>query len=111
LLEIALARHKGWIHADVYAGFNDLYRSGEVHEVACMAHIRRKFTDVFQSEGSVIAEEVIRRIDGRFAVEKDGRRQRQRLPAKIQAWTMQVGLITGLVHLDQYKSGIELRTE
>ena len=26
------------MHADGYAGFNDLYRSGDVHEVACMAH-------------------------------------------------------------------------
>jgi hypothetical protein len=50
------------MHADGYAGFNDLYRSGEVHEVACMAHIRRKFTDVYQSEGSIIAEEAIKRI-------------------------------------------------
>ena len=45
------------MHADGYAGFNELYRGGVIREVACMAHIRRKFIDVFQSEGSVIAEE------------------------------------------------------
>ena len=33
----------------------------------------RKFIDVFQSEGSVIAEEAIRRIAGLYAVEKDAR--------------------------------------
>ncbi len=49
------------------------YRSGDVHEVACMAHIRRKFTDIFQSEGSVIAEEAIKRIARLYAVEKDAR--------------------------------------
>jgi len=65
-----LADYKGWMHADGYSGFNDLYRSGGVHEVACMAHIRRKFTDVYQSEGSVIAEEAIKRIAGLYAVEK-----------------------------------------
>jgi hypothetical protein len=70
-----LAKYKGWMHADGYAGFNDLYRSGDVHEVACMAHIRRKFTDVFQSEGSVIAEEAIKRIAGLYGVEKDARGQ------------------------------------
>jgi transposase len=70
-----LVRYNGWMHADGYAGFNDLYRSGEVHEVACMAHIRRKFIDVFQSGGSVIAEEVIKRIAGLYAVEKDTRGQ------------------------------------
>ncbi len=70
-----LASYKGWMHADGYAGFNDLYRSGDIHEVACMAHIRRKFTDVFQSEGSVIAEEAIKRIAGLYGVEKDARGQ------------------------------------
>jgi hypothetical protein len=61
------------MHADGYAGFNEIFRSGGVREVACMAHIRRKFVDVFQSEGSVIAEEAIKRIAGLYAVEKDGR--------------------------------------
>ena len=68
-----LADYKGWMHADGYSGFNDLYRSGGILEVACMAHIRRKFVDVFQAEGSVIAEEAIKRIAGLYAVEKDGR--------------------------------------
>ena len=68
-----LAGYKGWMHADGYAGFNELYRSGGVDEVACMAHIRRKFTDVFQSEGSIIAEEAIKRIAGLYVVEKDAR--------------------------------------
>jgi transposase len=64
---------EGWMHADGYAGFNELYRSGSIREVACMAHIRRKFVDVFQSESSVIAEEAIKRIAGLYAVEKAGR--------------------------------------
>jgi transposase len=64
---------QGWMHADGYAGFNELYRAGGVREVACLAHIRRKFVDVFQSESSVIAEEAIKRIAGLYAVEKEGR--------------------------------------
>ncbi len=68
-----LSHFKGWMHADGYAGFNELYRGGAIREVACMAHIRRKFVDVFQSEGSVIAEEAIRRIAALYAVEKDAR--------------------------------------
>ena len=63
------------MHADGYAGFNDLYRSDDVHEVACMAHIRRKFTDVFQSERSIVAEEAIRRIAGLYGMEKEARGQ------------------------------------
>ncbi len=68
-----LSHFRGWMHADGYAGFNELYRGGDIREVACMAHIRRKFVDVFQSEGSVIAEEAIRRIAALYAVEKDAR--------------------------------------
>lgn len=61
------------MHADGYAGFNDLYRSGAIDEVACMAHIRRKFVDVFQSQGLQVAEDAIRRIAELYAVEKDAR--------------------------------------
>jgi transposase len=68
-----LTTYEGWMHADGYSGFNELYRSGNVREFACMAHIRRKFADVFQSVGSIIAEEAIKRIAGLYAVEKDGR--------------------------------------
>lgn len=68
-----LANDKGWMHADGYAGFNDLNRSGAISEVACMAHIRRKFVDVFQSQGLQVAEEAIRRIAELYAVEKDAR--------------------------------------
>lgn len=68
-----LASFRGWMHADGYSGFNDLYRSGTIQEVACLAHIRRKFVDVFQSQGLEVAEEAIRRIAGLYAVEKGAR--------------------------------------
>lgn len=64
-----LSGFKGWIHADGYAGYNDLY-CGDVDEVACMAHIRRKFVDVVKAQGSDIAEEAIRRIASLYAIEK-----------------------------------------
>ena len=68
-----LADYIGWMHADGYAGFGDLYRSGRVEEVACMAHIRRKFVDVHKAQGSAIAEEAIRRIAELYAIEKQAR--------------------------------------
>jgi len=68
-----LAKYEGWMHADGYAGFEELYRSGKVREVACMAHIRRKFVDVQKSQGSAIAEEAIKRIASLYAVEKTAR--------------------------------------
>jgi transposase len=70
-----LAGYRGWVHADGYAGFNELYRSGISREVACLAHIRRKFVDIVQSQTSPIAEEAIKRIAGLYAVEKQARGQ------------------------------------
>ncbi len=72
------------MHADGYAGFNDLYRAGKVTEVACMAHIRRKFVDVHKSQGSAIAEETIKRIATLYGVEKEvrGRPPDERMKAR-----------------------------
>ena len=58
---------------DGYAGFEDLYRSGDMREVACMAHVRRKFARVHKAQGSAIADETIRRIAELYAVEKVAR--------------------------------------
>ena len=59
--------------ADGYSGCNDLYRSGAIQEVACLAHICCKFVDVFHSQGLEVAAEAIRRIAGLYAVEKEAR--------------------------------------
>ncbi len=61
------------MHADGYAGFEDIYRSCDIHEVACMAHVRRKFVDVHRAQEAAIADEAIRRIAQFYAVEKAAR--------------------------------------
>ncbi|MFK5978123.1 MAG: IS66 family transposase [Rhizobiaceae bacterium] len=68
-----LSNYKGWVHADGYAGFNGLFGKDKASEVACMAHIRRKFVDVQQSQGSAIAEEAIKRIPKLYGIEKEVR--------------------------------------
>jgi len=68
-----LSDYKGWVHADGYAGFNGLFGEDKASEVACMAHIRRKFVDVQQSQGSAIAEEAIKRIAKLYGIEKEAR--------------------------------------
>lgn len=68
-----LGQFKGWVHADGYTGFNELFAKDEVHEMACMAHVRRKFVDIFQSQASEIAEEAIKRIAFLYKVEKAAR--------------------------------------
>lgn len=68
-----LSQFKGWMHADGYAGYETLYRDHGIKEVACMAHIRRKFVDVHRSQGSAIADEAILRIGQLYAIEKEAR--------------------------------------
>jgi transposase len=68
-----LSDYKGWVHADGYAGFNGVFGEDKASEVACMAHIRRKFVDVQQSQGSAIAEEAIKRIAKLYGIEKEAR--------------------------------------
>jgi len=59
----------GWLHADGYAGFEDLYRRGGIKEVACLAHIRRKFFDIHVAQGSGIAKEALERIAALYQIE------------------------------------------
>lgn len=61
------------MHAGGYSGFNELFEPNKAHEVACMAHVRRKFVDVFKAQGSAIAEEAIKRITDLYKVEKEAR--------------------------------------
>jgi len=61
------------MHADGYAGFDGLYRQGQIREVACLAHIRRKFVDIQAPQGSSIAEEALRRTAELYGIEKEVR--------------------------------------
>jgi hypothetical protein len=70
-----LKGYGGFMHADGYAGFEELYRSGTITEVACLAHIRRKFFEEAQSKGTPIAAEALTRIAALYAVETEIRGQ------------------------------------
>ena len=50
------------MHADGCSGFNQLDEKGRAKEIACMAHVRRKFVDIFKASGLKTAEEAIKRI-------------------------------------------------
>src|ERR1700724_2410830 len=84
-----LRHFRGVIHADGYAGFNELFVGGRIVEGACWAHARRKFFDVHAATGSAIAKEALDRIGQLYAVEKtvngsppDRRRQQRQLQSK-----------------------------
>jgi transposase len=60
----------GVIHADGYAGFNELFAGNRILEAGCWAHVRRKFFDVHAATGSPIAKEALDRIGQLYGVEK-----------------------------------------
>ena len=68
-----LAGYKGFMHADGYAGFEELFRTGGIKEVACLAHVRRKFFDIAKDQGSSIAAEAVARIAELYAIEDEAR--------------------------------------
>ena len=70
-----LKSFSGHLHADGYAGFGELYGSSgstpaRVTEVACWAHVRRKFYDVHKANGSQIAKEALEKIGALFEIER-----------------------------------------
>jgi transposase len=43
--------YKGYLQADAYGGYDGIYHKGNVIEVACWAHARRKFFDARETDG------------------------------------------------------------
>lgn len=97
-----LREFKGSLHADGYAGFNGLYQDNRIVEVACWAHVRRKFFDVHAANGSEIAKEALDRIGALYGVEAtingssvdERRRQRQvqsrPIAEALKAWAQEI---------------------
>jgi hypothetical protein len=66
-----LRTFQGALQADAYAGFNQLYEDGRIQEVACWAHVRRKFYDLEQAHSSPLAKEALQRIAALYAIEDE----------------------------------------
>ena len=69
-----MASFTGLLQADGYAGFAGLYnpartKPGPITEVACWAHCRRKFFDVWEATKSPVAKEALDRIAAVYAIE------------------------------------------
>ena len=90
---------RGHLMVDDYAGYKALFAQGPT-ELACLAHIRRKFFDLHAVNGSPVAEQALRRIAQLYAIEQDaaglspdGRlalRRERALPAlaELHAWLL-----------------------
>jgi transposase len=64
--------YNGYLQADAYGGYDGIYATGGVTEVACWAHARRKFFDAKETDGRRAAEmmEYARRL---YAVEDEAK--------------------------------------
>ena len=47
-----LEGYEGYLQADAYAGYDELYADGKVIEVGCMAHARRRFYEARSADAS-----------------------------------------------------------
>jgi transposase len=64
---------EGWsghLMVDDYPGYKALFRSG-ITELACMAHARRKFFDLYKANQSKVAAEALKRIAGLYDLERE----------------------------------------
>ncbi len=67
-----LATFAGYLHADAFAGYDGIYAAGNVKQVLCWAHTRRKFYDArsVQPEIAHIALAYVARL---YRVERDAK--------------------------------------
>lgn len=72
----------GHLQADGFAGFNGLYHSGRVKELACWAHARRMFYEVAQTDPTSMAHDILKQIAELYRVELEVRGQRSEVNPK-----------------------------
>jgi transposase len=69
--EAFLSKFRGYLQADAYGGYDALYKTGRVVEVACWAHVRRKFFEAKESDPpAALMVALIQRL---YQVEKESK--------------------------------------
>ena len=66
---------RGHLQADAYPGYDDLYRTGRIVEVACWGHARRKIFDLHENRPTAVTTELLERIARLYSVEEEVRGQ------------------------------------
>lgn len=74
-----LADYTGYLQADAYGGYDGIYASSDVIEVACWAHARRKFFDAKETDGRRAAE-MLGMVRELYAVEDAAKKNIAALP-------------------------------
>lgn len=67
-----LGLYQGYIHADAYKGYDDLFKRPGVHECACWMHVRRKFVEA-EDAPPELREAVLRAIRNLFRYDRFAR--------------------------------------
>lgn len=67
--ESFLKRYRGYLQADAFSGYDRIYAGGDIIEVACWAHARRKFFDAQTSHGTEV-DRVLELIGRLYALER-----------------------------------------
>jgi transposase len=61
-----LSMFTGTPQADSYAGYDQVYEDGRIQEAGCIAHVRRKFYDLYVAHKSPVAAEALERIEALY---------------------------------------------
>lgn len=65
-----LRGYRGYLQADAYSGYDEIFANGQVIEVACWAHVRRRFFEAAKA-GSEIATRVLHVIQALYRIEQE----------------------------------------
>jgi transposase len=65
-----LANYQGFVHADAYSGYDELFRRKSIVEVGCWAHGRRGFVEAMDSRPRE-ASEILARIGQLYEIEAE----------------------------------------
>ena len=66
---------QGYLVCDDYSGYKARFKSGQVIEVGCMAHARRKFHELHVTKKSQVAEQALVLIQKLYAIEAELRKK------------------------------------
>lgn len=70
-----LASFNGFLQADAYSGYDQLYRTNRIIEVGCWGHFRRKIFDLHEAKQTPLTTNLLRRIAALYQVEESVRGQ------------------------------------
>jgi transposase len=70
-----LGDRKGYVQADAYSGYDELFETSSCVELGCWAHARRKFDEAKTTEPS-LAKEILDLIGKLYEIEREAKEQR-----------------------------------